>query len=441
MAQANLEELRSTRPEAPGLDISIRTGTGAGRTLLSAFDHALQQAGVADFNLVTLSSVIPPGSRIRNVNGKLAGGHGDLLFCVRAEAFAEHPGEIAWAGLGWCLDETGGGLFVEHHGGSERSVVEQIELSLGDMNANRGGGYGPVQIALASAHSTGFPVCAVVVAAYRVSTWHEPTAEPRPETVEMTTPAATHHRPLANGAIPHATHAHTVNGAYVGEPPTLESSGDEPGEVTEAVPAITVPEDVPTTAEREEVPSVPEVRVTMEKEVDYVTAKRYYQLYRETFGDMETAAVARQLLHESEFLEEMLDPRVHKYVAWDEDGQAIGMTTLTSDLETVPWISPGYFAHHYPEQHSRNAIFYLGFTLVHPAHQGGHVFHAMVAEMWQRFTRENAVVAWDMCLVNDERGLGGSAGRLLRSLAEVSIGQVDQQNYYAATFNGPRQTP
>ena len=447
MAQADLEELRSTRPEAPGLDISIRTGTGAGRTLLSAFDHALQQAGVADFNLVTLSSVIPPGSRIRNVNGKLAGGHGDLLFCVRAEAYAEHPGEIAWAGLGWCLDETGGGLFVEHHGGSERSVVEQIELSLGDMNANRGGGYGPVQIALASAHSTGFPVCAVVVAAYRVSTWHEPAAEPRREPDDLTAPAR-HHRPAANGAIPPATYARPLNGAHAGGTDTVESSEAEPGAESEAVPPMSetrdvavVPEtDVSATPETEDVPSIPEIRVTMEKEVDYVTAKRYYHLYRETFGELETSAVARQLLHESEFLEEMLDPRVHKYVAWDADGQAIGMTTLTSELETVPWISPGYFEHHYPEHHARGAIFYLGFTLVHPAHQGGHVFHAMIEPMTRRVMAENAVVAWDMCLVNDKRGLGGSAGKLLRSLADVTIEPIDRQTYYAATFHGPRET-
>ncbi len=76
-------------------------------------------AGVGDFNLVTLSSVIPTASRIRHVDGTLPGGHGDLLFCVRAEAFADQPGDVAWAGLGWVVDETGGGLFVEHHAHSE----------------------------------------------------------------------------------------------------------------------------------------------------------------------------------------------------------------------------------------------------------------------------------------------------------------------------------
>jgi arginine decarboxylase len=153
------------------LDITVRTGTGSGRTLLSAFDHALLDAGVANFNLVTLSSVIPPHGRVRLDRTRLAGGHGDRLYCVLSQAHADHPGEIAWAGLGWTTDATGGGLFVEHHGGSEESVLEQIELSLADMSANRGGGYGPVHSALASAHCVAEPVCALVVAAYTVSTW------------------------------------------------------------------------------------------------------------------------------------------------------------------------------------------------------------------------------------------------------------------------------
>ena len=401
-----------------GLDISIRTGSGTGRTLLSAFDHALQSAGVADFNLVTLSSVIPPGSRLRHVNNTLPGGHGDLLFCVRAEAYAEHSGDIAWAGLGWCVDETGGGLFVEHHGGSEESVIEQIELSLGDMNAKRGGGYGPVQMTLASAHSTGDPACAVVVAAYRVSSWHEDgSGSGSPSGSEETSTATLTDDTVGGDESPHWTDDRTLVGAG------------------------TSPNGVVSVEERTDVPEVPDIKVTVEKELDYVTARSYYDLYRQTFGPMETKAVARQLLHESEFIEEMLDPRVLKYVAWSDQGEAIGMTTLTSDLSTVPWISPAYFAHHYPDHHARGAIYYLGFTLVHPDHQGGHVFHAMIGPMWDLVREQRPVVAWDMCMVNDELGLGGSAGRLLRSFADVTIVQVDQQNYYVGDFHGPLDNP
>jgi hypothetical protein len=156
---------------------------------------------------------------------------------------------------------------------------------------------------------------------------------------------------------------------------------------------------------------------------------------------MATKAVARQLLHESEFIEEMLDPRVHKFVAWSDEDEAIGLTTLTSDLETVPWISPDYFEHHYPEHHARGAIWYLGFTLVHPDYQGKHVFHAMLGPMWNLVKDDRPVVAWDMCLVNDELGLGGSAGRLFSTFANVTVAQVDRQNYYVGDFREPLDNP
>ncbi len=416
MPQAQLDQARSSRPEASaGLDISVRSGSGTGRTLLSAFDNALQGAGVADFNLVTLSSIIPPASRIRSVEGVLAGGHGDLLFCVRAQAFAERPGDEAWAGLGWCVDETGGGLFVEHHGESEQSVVEQIELSLDDMNAKRGGGYGPVSMALASATSTGLPVCAIVVAAYRVSTWHDPAEVPEPSTHGEPDELPGRHEARMR------SDAHTLNGQLLegslaseplGELP-LEPVGNTPGRVDS------------------------QTRITIEKEIDYVTARRYYELYRETFGELDSVAVARQLLTESEFLAEMLDPRVLKYLAWDDDDHVIGMTTLTTDLATVPWINPSYFAHHYPEQHAREAVFYLGFTLVHPAHRGVRTFQAMAELIAERVASVTGVVAWDLCLVNDERGLGGTGGRVLRNVAHVTIDAIDRQTYYAATVHGP----
>lgn len=415
------DHLRS--PSDPtGLDITIRIGSGVGRTPLSAFDEALQAAGVADFNLVTLSSVIPPASRLRHVSDTLPGGHGDLLFCVRAEAHADQPGESAWAGLGWVVDETGGGLFVEHHGATEASVVQQIELSLGDMNAKRGGGYGPVQMALASAHCTGDPACAVAVAAYRVSSWHDGSAPPRDDaSTESSATTTTGQSPA--GLVP------SPNGRANGV--ASHWTAEERVTTDTARPAPVV-QDL-----RGEVPFVPEITVTDEKEVDFVTARRFYELYRDSFGPMETKAVARQLLHESEFIEEMLDPRVHKFVAWNDEGEAIGMTTITQDLTTVPWISPAYFAHHYPEHHARNGIFYLGFTLVHPDYQGKHVFHSMLGPMWELVRDYRPVVAWDMCLVNDELGLGGSAGRLFSTFANVTVVQVDRQNYYVGDFGEP----
>jgi len=165
----------SAAPEAASqFEITVRTGRGEGRTLLSAYDAALQQAGVADFNLVTLSSVIPPSGRVVREHGPLAGEHGDRLLCVQAVAYADHPGEHAWAGLGWVTDPDGNGLFVEHTGGSREMVEEQIRFSLADMVQRRGGDYGEVEVALTWAHYVNRPVCALAVAAFQVEGWGAP---------------------------------------------------------------------------------------------------------------------------------------------------------------------------------------------------------------------------------------------------------------------------
>ncbi|MFN3602913.1 MAG: pyruvoyl-dependent arginine decarboxylase, partial [Dietzia sp.] len=126
------------------LRITVRTGTGVGRTPLSAFDDALHGAGVADLNLITLSSVIPPRSDVIRTGAPLASQHGDMLYCVVAAAHSELRGESAWAGLGWVYDEPHGGLFVEHHSGSEESVEELIDMSLDDMARRRGRDFGAV---------------------------------------------------------------------------------------------------------------------------------------------------------------------------------------------------------------------------------------------------------------------------------------------------------
>jgi hypothetical protein len=181
-------------------------------------------------------------------------------------------------------------------------------------------------------------------------------------------------------------------------------------------------------------------RVTVETEVDYVTARTYYGLYREAFGELEVAAAARQVMHESEFLAEMLDPHVQKYVAWDEEGRAIAMTTLTTDLETVPWISPAYFEHRYPDLYARKAIYYFGFALVHPDHQGAQMLHTMIGAMSADVIANLGMVCWDMCMFNEQRKWNGDSMNLLEQLADVTIETIDRQTYYAVNVNGPLQS-
>ena len=93
-----------SRAASTGPVIRVSGGAGAGPTWLAAFDAAMYAAGVAQYNLVRLSSVIPPGAVVREVTAAEQvnqGALGDVAYCVYAVAYASMPGEHAWAGLAW----------------------------------------------------------------------------------------------------------------------------------------------------------------------------------------------------------------------------------------------------------------------------------------------------------------------------------------------------
>lgn len=168
--------LETARLTEHRLTITLSTGSGCGPTALSAFDAALCAAGVGEYNLVRLSSVIPPHAELRQTGpeGQLTGRWGDRLFCVYASQIADQPGEEAWAGIGWVtkLDGSGAGLFVEHEGTTESGVLDDIHTSLGDMVARRGGAYTDPRMVMSSATCVDQPACALVVAGYETAGWH-----------------------------------------------------------------------------------------------------------------------------------------------------------------------------------------------------------------------------------------------------------------------------
>ncbi len=159
------------------MEILITQGLGSGPTKLAAFDAALNDAGVANYNLIRLSSVIPPKSKIKICEsipeGKLPGHWGDRLYVVMAELRVDTPNEEAWAGIGWVQDKkTGKGLFVEHEGGSERTVRSDITQSLEALMATRNKDFGPISMKVVGRTCSFHPVCALMVAVYQASDWN-----------------------------------------------------------------------------------------------------------------------------------------------------------------------------------------------------------------------------------------------------------------------------
>ena len=158
--------------------IAVTCGTGKGGTTLAAFDSALFSAGIANHNLIPLSSVIPEGFVlvVEKTDLNYAGGFGDKMYVVMAEKRETRKGHGAWAGLGWAMAETNPskGLFVEHKAESEEEVTTMIHKSLASMTAYRKEKYGAIQHKIAGIVCEEEPVCAVVAAIYETEGWKNP---------------------------------------------------------------------------------------------------------------------------------------------------------------------------------------------------------------------------------------------------------------------------
>ena len=167
----------STIDTADPFVIRIRLGTGTGPTRLAAFDQALMATGVADRNLLRLSSVIPPGAEIDHSDRPYdcPGAWGDRLYVVMAEERVETHNEQAWAGIGWRQDlDTGQGLFVEHEGHARQQVESDLRATLTAISEARPGRrWGPVEVAVIGITCTDEPVCALAVAVYEHEAWQQ----------------------------------------------------------------------------------------------------------------------------------------------------------------------------------------------------------------------------------------------------------------------------
>lgn len=155
-------------------EIPITSGTGTGRTELAAFDAALFDAGIANYNLVHLSSIVPEGCRlVRHKLDRNQMEYGFKLYVVIATAMATEVGKEGWAGLGWVVTEgvQTRGLFVEHAGSSEHEVAVAIRESLTSMVKYRPDTFGEVQQEIVGITCKGKPVCAVVAAVYQSEGW------------------------------------------------------------------------------------------------------------------------------------------------------------------------------------------------------------------------------------------------------------------------------
>ena len=167
------------------MEIKVVCGVGSGRTILSAFDSALKDAGVYNYNLVTLSSIIPPGSKVDKIRRYETPPeeYGHKLYVVKAELRSEEVGKFIAAGIGWYQIEDGRGIFVEHEIKGETKVAVESEINLRIKNSLKDLAKfrrikldeSRIKFAMSLTQIKDHPTCVLALAVYQSEGWNQAT--------------------------------------------------------------------------------------------------------------------------------------------------------------------------------------------------------------------------------------------------------------------------
>ncbi len=101
-------------------------GTGRHKHYLQSFDLALKDAGISPFNLVSVSSILPPNcKRISREEGLKNLKPGQVVFCVMARNCTNEPNRLVAASVGcaWPSDSNDYGYLSEHHSFGEKELI------------------------------------------------------------------------------------------------------------------------------------------------------------------------------------------------------------------------------------------------------------------------------------------------------------------------------
>ena len=93
-------------------------GVGVAKRQLMSFEMALRNAGIEKFNLVSVSSILPPNcQRITKEKGLELLKPGEIVFCVLARNATDEPNRLIAASIGCAVpaEENQYGYLSEHH--------------------------------------------------------------------------------------------------------------------------------------------------------------------------------------------------------------------------------------------------------------------------------------------------------------------------------------
>ena len=106
----------------------LTRGVGVHQERLVSFELALRGARISPFNLVTVSSIIPPHCELVEVeDGLVHLSHGEIVYCVLSTTDTNQPGQVIVSSIGMAIPEDPNqhGYLSEHHN------IDQTETEAG----------------------------------------------------------------------------------------------------------------------------------------------------------------------------------------------------------------------------------------------------------------------------------------------------------------------
>lgn len=119
----------------------LTKGRGTHRERLTSFELALRDAGIASFNLVTVSSIVPPNCKLVPAKRGLAGlTPGEIVHCVLAKSQTSEAHRLIASSIGVAIpkDRSRYGYLSEHHtyGQNHRQASDYAEDLAASMLAS-----------------------------------------------------------------------------------------------------------------------------------------------------------------------------------------------------------------------------------------------------------------------------------------------------------------
>ena len=130
--------------------VFLTKGMGRHKEKLTSFEMALRAAGIAQYNLVKVSSILPRGCKIISKERGLKNlSPGEIVFCVMSENSTNEPHRLIAASVGLAIpkEKSEYGYLSEHHSSGQKEedagnyaeslAAEMLATTLGvEFNGN-----------------------------------------------------------------------------------------------------------------------------------------------------------------------------------------------------------------------------------------------------------------------------------------------------------------